>query len=383
MASNVPCSLLLVALLVLYSSLRQTQLVRAINQEERVAPSAARDANDQPIGRRSASEQNYYEQQQQQQHQQPHALNNDSTAQKHGPNHKCARQSIILARQMLAHELNHLNQFNAFWFNDLDQDELIESQKHSLSNIVMSGASNSLLNSNGQPLIEIESSYFRQSSPASHHSGQSNRSAPPATTAPAGVTLRLLRKHQDRCHLNSERGHFSYTVGLSIGPIEHHLDVIYNLPKDLRLSQPIDWHYGQIAISVPRMHYEVSFRQAAHYRLDGGGSAPSQQQPVGHNQATCPLEISDLTYLPGGATSASTHSQHQQQQQQQQPASKHHVPNVSITSSGLALNNQTRVQIERLFDDYTRPAVSQRLRQMLKFYLNSKTFPLAAAAASN
>jgi hypothetical protein len=281
---------------------------------------------------------------------------------------KCARQSIILARQMLVHELTHINQFNSFWFSDLDKDELIESQKHSLSNIVMSGDSTSLLNSKGQPLIEIESSYFKQT----QHSYMANNNANNNNS----LTIRLLRKHQDRCHLNTDRSQFSYTVGLSVGPVEHHLDVIYNLPKDLRLSQPIDWRYGQIVVYVPRMHYEVSFRQLHDYKLGGGGSQQAHRRGAAGGQS-CPLEVSDVTFL-----TAAPAGGHSQQQQQQQRSSRYPAHGITITSSGLAFNNQTQLQIERLFDDYTRPMVSSRLRQLLRFYLNSKTFPLGPASVS-
>lgn len=250
---------------------------------------------------------------------------------------KCTKQSILLARQMLAHELVHINQFNSIWFNDLDKDELLEGQKHSLSNIVMSGAGASLLNSNGQPLIEIESSYFRQQQQQQQQGGHAQNQP---------ITIKLTRRHADRCYLSTEKRQFTYILGLSLGPLEHHLDVVYNLPKDIGLSQPLSWRYGQISVSVPKMNYEISLRQVA---PDNGN----------HLIAGCPLEISDVTYLQNT-----------------------HAPSASIQSFGLAVNNQTLQQIDRLFDDYTRPTVSARLRQMLKFYLNSKTLPLAVISDS-
>lgn len=288
---------------------------------------------------------------------------------------KCTRQSIVLARQTLMHELDQMNDFNSIWFNDLAKDELIEEQRQSLSKIVMSGAGTQLLNGDGQPLVEIESSYFRPIG-----SGQHPNAVPTSRSMAAGalpldqqqqqqqqshlglsnnllqpINIKLIRRHQqDRCYLHTEKDQFTYVVSLSLGPIEHNLDVVYNLPRELRISQPVDWTYGQIRMHIPRMNYEVSLKQAASYKLNGSGISNNN----GQQSHGCPLEIADVTYLSGGPSLG--------------------PQTVSIETSGLAVTNQTMLQLERLFDDYTRPTVSSRLRQMLKFYLNSKTLPLSA-----
>lgn len=270
---------------------------------------------------------------------------------------KCTRQSIMLARQMLVLEFNHINNFMSMWFNDLDKEELTAGQRHSLANIVMSGQGARLLHPNGQPLIELESSYFRGRAPGASQHQHYNASG--AQNEPA--TIKLIRRHQDRCSLNGDKMQFTYAIGLAIGPLEHHLDVVYNLPKDLGLGQPLDWRYGQIVVHVPKMIYEVTLKQMSNYTLNS-------LSPFSSN---CLLEVSEVTYLAAGLPTA------------RQPGQQHHTgkPQASITSSGLAANNQTALQLERLFDDHTRPTISRRLRQMLKFYLNTKTLPLASACA--
>lgn len=282
---------------------------------------------------------------------------------------------------MLVHELNQMNNYMPIWFNDLDKDELIESQRHSLSNIIMSGFGTKLLHSNGQPLVEIESSYFRSARPASfghnsHHynSNNVNGTSSRYSTSQAPLSIKLIRRHQDRCYLNIDKSQFTYVIGLSIGPIEHHLDVLYNLPKGLSLGQPIDWRYGQITLHVPKMIYEVTLRQLSTYKL-------SSLSPFTSN---CPLDIVDVLYLPPNLYTTSAPPSTLQTDGQQQLATNSigantNKPPMSITSSGLPLNNQTLLQVERLFDDYTRPTISRRLRQMLKFNLNTKTLPLACA----
>lgn len=258
---------------------------------------------------------------------------------------KCSRQSVILARQMLIHELELTTSYNPIWFNDFDRDEMIEEQKQSLSNIVMSGAGTTLLNSDGQPLMEIEASYFRPLGANSHYrqstanvTSRQMAAVPNQTTQP--ISIKLIRRHSDRCYLHNEKAQYTYVIGISVGPFEHNLDVVYNLPKELRLSQPLDWRYAQISLLVPRMVYEITLKQPADYKLNSIGG--------------CPLEVSDVTFISSSANKSQ----------------------FSILTSGLANNNQTAKQIDRLFDDYTRPAVSNRLRQVLKFYLNTKTIPL-------
>lgn len=237
---------------------------------------------------------------------------------------QCSSKSIAWARQLMAHELAHMNLFASLWFNDLDQEELVENQKHSLAGIVNSGLSNRLLHSNSvQPALEIESSYFR--SPMS--------------------SIKLLS--QQMCQVvNSTQ--FSYTQTLAIGPITHHLDVVYQLPNELSLSQPLAWRYGQLAVQVPQLVYELTLRQQL---TSDVGECPS-------------LEVVDLIYVESSSSTTARSI----------AASKAHK--MTITSFGLPANNQTSLQLDRLFDDYTRPTISRRLRRMVEFYLNSKTLPL-------
>lgn len=275
----------------------------------------------------------------------------------------CSQQSMVLARQMIIHELETLNGLNSIWFNDFDQAELIERQKQSLSNIVMSGAATRLLNSDGQPLMEIEASYFR---PISGHTYRQHFSSVANTTTimrrsqninnnnghqsmsahiPQPITLRLMRRHQDKCYLNEAGTHFNYVLAISVGPLEHNLDVIYNLPKELRLSQPLDARFAQISLIIPRLTYQITLKQVANYKLL---MAP---ETISARWNSCPLEVSDVTFVSSKSSP-------------------------SIVISGLAANNQTAMQVDRIFDDYSRPAISHRLRQMLKFNLNTKTLPL-------
>lgn len=264
--------------------------------------------------------------------------NNHSNNSQHGSAkggvQKCTRQSMILARQTLMNELELVNNYSQVWFSDLDKDELLEEQKQSLGNIIMSGSAGQLLNGDGQPLFELEASYFR---PTGGSGGQP-------------ISIKLVRRHPDRCYLHHDKAQFTYVLGLSVGPIEHYLDLVYNFPKELRLSQPISWRRAQVRLSIPRMQYEITLKQTADYSLNG---------PLASSGNLCPLEVSDVTYLSNVGSSM--------------PAGP-----VGLVASGLATTNQTSAHLERLFNDYTRPTVSGRLRQLLKFYLNSKTLPLAS-----
>lgn len=305
---------------------------------------------------------------------------------------KCSKQSILLARQALMHEFELINNYNKLWFNDLDQDELVEEQKHSLSNIIMSSASQQLLNDNGLPLFEIESSYFRplslnqlpiamlnnnssqqysttainnlpqqqQQQPIREQQKQQQQQQYSAhtTSSNLAVGIKLMRR-KDRCYLSGDKSYYIYNVGVSVGPIEHNLDVVYNLPKELRLSQPIDWRYAHIKLIVPKMNYEVTLRQVASYKLIN---------KVNEHQKACPQELIDVTYLNSRineveANSSNTLSNYK----------------FAIIANGLPKNNQTLMHLERIFVDYTRPTISKRLRQVLKFYLNSKTLPLSTS----
>ena len=292
-----------------------------------------------------------------------------------GTNHKCSKQSITLAHQFLTYELGKIEDQLTLWLNDLDKDELIEEQRQSLSNMVMSGVGKRLLNSNGQALLDVETSYFQLFAGEERsklvNSARNFTAAPNSMSAPnigpkrpnksGGNNLRLTRRHQNKCLVNVDKQYYTYTFGLSLGPFEHHLDVIYNLPKDLRLSQPIEWRYAQVTILVPRMNYEVVLRQPFDLVEQLDENVP---RSIGNDKRTItresfpfacpPIEIKELTYLP---------------QQAEQ---------LSILSQGLAKNKQTRLQLERLFDDYTRPTVSRHLKEMLRFHLSDKTLPLSA-----
>lgn len=282
--------------------------------------------------------------------------------------HKCSKRSMILARQALMHELEFINKYNTFWFNDLDKDEIVEEQKHSLGNIVMSSTSQEFLNENSQPLFEIESSYFR---PLNLNqllaTSNDNLSAinyvqqqSAITTSDQSISIKLMRR-KDRCYLSGDKSHYIYNVGMTIGPIEHNLDVIYNLPKELRLSQPLDWNYGQIKLMIPRMSYEVTLRQEANYKLIN---------KVDEHRRVCPQELLDVTYFNNGSNEAPLNNE---------TSTNSLLANykTTIIANGLAKTNQTLMHLGRIFNDYTRPTISHRLRQVLKFYLNSKTLPLS------
>lgn len=261
---------------------------------------------------------------------------------------RCTRQSVVLARQTLSHELDTINAFNSIWFNDLDRDELVEDQRNSLASIIVSGLASQLLDEEGQPMFELEASYFRSFNanqlPArlASQSGAEGQHHEPAGQP---IAIKLARRHADRCYLHREKNLYTYLLGLTVGPIEHNLDVAYQLPKEFRLGQPVGWRYAQLRVLVPKMNYEVSLRQVANYSLGGGG-----------NQLGCPLELAELAFMGSGQPSKMA---------------------VAVVANGLAANNQTLMHLERLFNDYTRPTISRRLRQVLKFYLNSKTLPLS------
>lgn len=266
---------------------------------------------------------------------------------------RCSRQSVILARQMLASELDAINLYKSIGFYDSDRDELFDLQRESLARVIMSGSTDQLLNE-GKSILDIEASYFRPASlrpipmvPSSSRSIQemfSNHYRGAGSVPHQPFTLRLMRRHNDKCFLHKNK--FVFVFGLSLGPFEHNLDVVYNMPKELQLTQPIAWKYAQVKMLIPRMNYEISIRQAANYKL---------------NQAECPLEVADVTYLGTGLQQGGNKPQH-----------------IMLLGSGLAENNQTNKQLEQMFTDYTRPTISNRLRQVLRFSLNSKTLPLSS-----
>lgn len=251
----------------------------------------------------------------------------------------CTNRSIFMARQFLAHQLKSIKPFNTYWFNDLDRNELLEEQRASLSSVVMSNDkrdSEQFLHSVGQPTFEIESSYFRPHgwSERFHNVANGDHHA-----HLSGVNIELMRQYKDKCHLDREKNEFVYRFAIIVGPFEHNIDATYHIPKKYQLSQPIDWHYAQIRISVNRMMYEIELHQKANWNLID----------------QCPTRVTDVTYI----------------------QAKHSRPFESLVVNGIVSTNETGpMKLDRFFDDYTRPAVSGRVKQLLRFYLNDKTLPL-------
>jgi len=294
-----------------------------------------------------------------------------------------------------------MDDYMPLWFNDLDKDELVEQHKQSLSNIVMSGLGRKLLNSHGQPLLDIESSYFRPITEAPPGMGPKmgprsvgierfaekkfagdrrshliNATSSPefladspntSSTRSHGISdrymkIRLSHGNQDSCSLNIDKQHFTYNFRLSLGPFEHHLDVVYNLPKDLSISQPNDWYYAHVSLKVPVLNYDIVLKQyvdiskLSKIEATAGNQLKGLFDSVETLPVKCPpIDINDVTYV-----------------------QEQHIEQISTTVYGLPINNRTQLQIERLFDDYTRPAISLRVKRMLKFYLSNKTLPLSA-----
>lgn len=280
---------------------------------------------------------------------------------------RCSARSLRLARQVLAQQLHQIDQYNSVWFNDLDLEEIRDGQKQSLANMILMSTfaqqKQELLlaeHKSNPPLVEIEASGFRHLSQASSLAGLKLQPLVEAINSAGSshkfqaISLRLLESSADgwdaRHRCSQLNGSFVYTFRLSLGPLEHNMDVVYNLPKELRISQPIDWRYAQIKLIVPVMVYEISLKQAIDYKLAS---------------SRCPMELADVTYL-GSSLSANSRGQLGAPKQAQ----------VAILAAGMAATNQTISQLERLFDDYTRPSISRRLRQVLKFHLSSKTLPL-------
>lgn len=273
---------------------------------------------------------------------------------------ECSPKSVALSRHLIANELSRVNQLNPIWFNDLTEDELSERQKQSLANIVMSNAGAHLLNAEGSPLIEIETSYLRPLDLDRIPMGQIANNTlfarmmqlkQSSHLRSIPISIDLLRNYPNqRCYRVGERanGKFVLVLGISVGPMEHLMDVVYNIPSKLRVSQPIEWHRAQVSLIVHQLSYEIVLHQTE-----------------GHNLSStkCPTQVADITYI--GPTNMIPIA-----------AAAHQSP-VAIGTSGLVINNHTVMHLERLFDDYTRPAVSTCLRQLFEFYLNSKQLPLS------
>lgn len=275
---------------------------------------------------------------------------------------KCNPKSVSLARHSIASELNYINQFSSIWFNDLTEDELSERQKQSLASIVMSNGGSQLLNAEGLPLVEVETSYFRPLDLDRIPMGQIANNTlfsrlmqlkQSSYTRSIPISIDLIRQYPNqRCYKTNDGGtsakRFVLVFGVSVGPFEHLMDVVYNIPSKLRYSQPIDWHRAQVSLIVHQLSYEIVLHQSADYKLSAG---------------KCPIQVTDITYV--GPTNM-----------RPDLASTYKSP-VAIGASGMAINNHTTALLERLFDDYTRPAISARLRQLFEFYLNSKQLPLS------
>lgn len=299
-----------------------------------------------------------------------------ATVARKSPGTKCNPRSVVLARHMLAHELNHINQFNSIWFNDLDEDEILDRQKQSLGNIVMSGGGSQLLNNDGLPLIEIESSYFRlldlnnippvQSDENStlfnrllqlKLSHRNNNLGNQLRSNLRPISINLMRFYANqRCYMVDNDNKFVLIFGVTIGPIEHLMDVVYNIPNKLRLSQPIEWHRAQVRVIVPEVSYEIVLHQSSAYKL---------------NSNRCPIQVANVTFTAQPNLKTNLISK-----LSSSGSSSSRPTPVMISASGLVINNQTVMHLERLFDDYTRPTITSRLHKMLEFYLNSKYLPL-------
>lgn len=252
---------------------------------------------------------------------------------------QCSNKSILLARQYLTYQLESTKLYNNFWFNDLDRTEILDEQRASLSSIIMSSdkrLAEQFLDTTGQPTYEIEASYFRPFKLAKNKRQLHHRESLDI------INLKLNNQFKHICHLDSRKRHYVYRFQVSIGPLEHNLDIVYHLPKKFRLSQPIDWRYAQVKIIVPNMTYEIELQQRSENSLLGG----------------CPIEISDVTYLMNN----------------QLPAFN------AIIATGIASTNGTGPELSRFFHDFTRPAISTRVKEAMKFYLNDKTLPLTLVA---
>lgn len=276
---------------------------------------------------------------------------------------RCKRQEFTLVRQLLSLEIDSINHLSQAIFTDLSREEIVDMQKSSLARMIMSDESNRLLDPNGQPMFEVESSYLRplnfsQLSPSmlksmqlvlDDHHKQKRQHLHYDHPEPISVKFFASEKH-DKCFIDKNKNHYVYKTVLAVGPIEHNLDVIYHLPKELRLSQPIDWRYAQIRLIVPRSLYEFSLHQD---RITTNENNNNNQ----HDQAGCTLRVADVTYISN--------------------SSGHPKPPIAITANGLARNNQTMLNLERLFDDYTRPTILSRLKSVLNYQLSAKTLPLS------
>lgn len=274
---------------------------------------------------------------------------------KNATNHQvqyCSAQSIVRARQYINYKLDTINNLINVWLNDVDSQEIMEQQKRSLANLILttdestsnrpSINSNQVLNNEGQPYIEIESSYFKPLEAFSKDVELAKLMRIPAGETPAPIGLRLIRRYRDKCHLNMAEFAHVYQFAISVGPFVHSLDFIQHLPHELRLSQPIDWHYCQARMLIQRMIFEVSLRQRS----------------TGSLAAGCPLELIDVTHL-----------KHLKQR-----------PYKLMLIKGFSSRNETdlanQLSLSRFFDDYTLPSLTNRVRHLLRFHFEGESLPL-------
>lgn len=289
---------------------------------------------------------------------------------------KCSRRSILLARQTLNHEFNLANLHNFAWFSDSTKEEIEEDTRNSLSELVRIGEYESTY----EPIFEVVSSYFRFTSTLTQTLDQqqtsnarsmhlrstfrglhmpelnsSTNSAPIQVYQDSiqnqrqkesiiynhkqGPSVRLDIRHTDMCHYNSDSKIFTYKFGVSIVPLEHHLDLIFNYPKEIKRTQPNAWTYSTAILSIPKLNFEVTIKQDNGYTLDS---------------PKCPIEIANVAYM--------------------QIANRN---DIKMQITNVAATNQTKAHLVRLFDDFTRPAVTDRLIELLRFQLSGKTLPLS------
>lgn len=263
----------------------------------------------------------------------------------------CSTQSIVRARQYINFQLETINNLINVWLNDVDSQEIMDQQKKSLANLMLATGdptnrlnmnSNQIFNPEGQPYIEIESSYFKPFEAFSDDKEMFNMMRIPSNEMPPPISIKLVRRYKDKCYLDPAKGDHIYQFAVSVGPFVHSLDFIQHLPRELRLTQPIDWRYCQARMIVQRMIFEVSLRQRSNESLAHG----------------CPVELLDITHL-----------KHLKQR-----------PYKMMLIKGFSSRNETdlanQLRKSRFFFDYTLPSLTNRLRHMLRFQFEGESLPL-------
>lgn len=281
----------------------------------------------------------------------PNATNDDVSKNAHYNIQYCSTQSIVRARQYINYQLESINNLINVWLNDVDGQEIMDQQKKSLATLMLATGdptnrlqmnSNQILNSEGQPYIEIESSYFKPLDAFSKVKEVASLLRIPANETSQPISIKLMRRYKDKCYLDPVNGSHIYQFAISVGPFVHSLDFIEHLPRELRLSQPIDWHYCQTRMLVQRMIFEVSLRQRSEQSLSHG----------------CPLELLEVTHL-----------KHLKQR-----------PYKLMIINGFGSRNETEIanqlSISRFFEDYTLPSLTSRIRQLLRFHFEGESLPI-------